>query len=270
MYLGISSYTYGWAVGGPSLALPARLNEMDLVELARAFGLGALQIGDNLPLHELDDERLNALVGACREHHIRLEIGAAGLTDQHLNTYIAIASRANAPIIRFVTDKAGYKPSPDEICSIIRNQLPLLKQNGIKIGIENHDRLKAMELANIMEHIGDEHCGICLDCANSLGAGEGLEHVVSVLAPYTINLHFKDFAIERLPHKMGFTITGAKPGTGMLDAAFLLDTLVQYNRCESAILEQWVVPDETMDHTVEKERAWAEAGVAYLKEHIIN
>lgn len=265
MHLGISSYTYGWAVGGPALVLPNRLTEMDLVDLTRAFALDTLQLGDNLPLHELSAERLDALVGACQEHRIRLEVGAAGLSDQHLDRYVALAAKAGAPILRFVTDLGEYRPSPEDIVCLVNNHLASLKENKIKIGIENHDRLKAAELANIMERIGDVHCGICLDCANSLGAGEGLEHVLQTLAPYTINLHFKDFAIERLPHRMGFTVTGSKPGTGMLDAMLIFETLAKYNRCESAILEQWVVPGQTIDETILKERSWAEAGVHYLK-----
>ncbi len=265
MQLGISSYTYGWAVGGSSLGLPNTLTELELLERVGTFGLDTLQIGDNLALHEMDESRRDVFFRTCADQGIRLEIGAAGMTDEHLDKYIGFAAKAKAPILRFVTDSGEYKPSPADIVALVNNHLTALKRNGIRIGIENHDRLTALELAHIMESIGDAHCGICLDCANSLGAGEGLEHVLTTLAPYTINLHFKDFSINRLPHKMGFIVTGAKPGTGLLEAARVIEILSSFRRCESAILEQWVPPEPSMDQTIAKERAWAEVGVAYLK-----
>ena len=77
MVLGISSFTYGWAVGidGGHGAL----NEQDLVAQTRTFGLACLQIGDNLPLHMMDSPRFSALRNAIHENNIRLEVGARGL-----------------------------------------------------------------------------------------------------------------------------------------------------------------------------------------------
>ena len=57
MVLGISSFTYGWAVGIEDAQ--RSLNEQDLVAQTRSFGLNCLQIGDNLPLHRMPSERLS-------------------------------------------------------------------------------------------------------------------------------------------------------------------------------------------------------------------
>lgn len=266
MRLGISSFTYGWAIGTPGSSLAPAMSEVDLLRLTIAFGLRTLQIGDNLPLHELEKARADALEKAVREKNLRLEIGARGLTAQRLKIYIELAEFFRSPLIRFVTDEEGYTPSPGSITAIIRESLPELAKKRIKLGIENHDRLKALELRTIMQDIDSPHVGICLDCVNSLGAGEGFDHVFETLAPFTINFHIKDFHIERLPHKMGFTITGARVGKGRMDFRRAVEKLCRYGRCESAILEQWVEPEETPELTIRKEQAWAEEGISFLKE----
>src|SRR5688572_18214544 len=204
MKLGISSFTYGWSIGVPGNLPAVRMDEIDLLYHANYFGVSCLQIGDNLPLHELSSAQLHALKSQAINHNIRLEIGARKLTQEHLNRYLDLTTFFNSPLLRFVVDGDGYEPDSTTIIEIIRKALPSLKQNNIILGIENHDRFKADELVSIMNAVNDPSVGICLDCVNSLGAGEGLEWVLNRLAPFTVNLHIKDFKIERLYHKMGF------------------------------------------------------------------
>jgi 3-oxoisoapionate decarboxylase len=44
-----------------------------------------------------------------------------------------------------------------------------------------------------------------------------------------------------------------------------LEKLAPYGRCRTAVLEQWVVPEEDLEETVVKERAWAQESMAYLR-----
>jgi hypothetical protein len=44
-----------------------------------------------------------------------------------------------------------------------------------------------------------------------------------------------------------------------------MEKLQPHNRCESAVLEQWVPPADVMSTTIEKEQTWAQEGVQYLK-----
>lgn len=163
-----------------------------------------LQIGDNLAIHKFSEKRLQTLKDLTKKNNIRLELGAKELTPHHLQLYLELAAKLNAPLLRFVIDHDSYQPDINTIKSIIRNVLPFLKEKNIILGIENHDRLKVKEFATLMESINSSNVGICLDCVNSMGAGEGLEYVASILAPFTVNLHIKDFKVERLLHKMGF------------------------------------------------------------------
>ncbi len=263
MILGIGSFTYGWSVGLDS-GNP-RLCAFELLKRAAGHGLNCVQIGDNLPLHDLSESKLNDLKAAALKNNIRLEVGARKLTENHLQHYLAICKSLKAPLLRFVVDGDGYEPPAETIISILKNAVSDLKQNGITLGIENHDRFKAKELAAIIEAIAEDGVGICLDCVNSIGAGEGLEWVADRLAPYTVNLHVKDFSIKRIEHKMGFTVMGAPAGDGMMDLPYVMSKLQPFNRCQSAILEQWVTPESDPDLTIKKEILWADRGINYLK-----
>ena len=265
MILGISSFTFGWAIDLEGNVLEKPMTETDLLNQAVDWGLSCLQIGDNLPLHTFSDERLNALKDNLTRQQVRIEVGARGLTIGNLINYLDISQRLGAPLLRFIIDGPELEPRPQDVIQLLKDFLPEFKKANIILGIENHDRFKARELAGIMEAVGSDRVGICLDCVNSMGAGEGLEYVAEILSPYTVNLHIKDFTIERLSHKMGFTITGAPAGTGMTNVPLLMEKLTQYNRCHSAVLEQWVPRHHDLNKTIQVEREWAEAGVNYLK-----
>ncbi len=80
-----------------------------------------------------------------------------------------------------------------------------------------------------------------------------------------MNLHIKDFGIQRLPHLMGFQIDGRPAGQGMLNVPWLLSKITPFGRCQTAILEQWVVPEQSLSDTIRKEATWAVASIGYLK-----
>ncbi len=263
MILGISSYTYPWAVGVPGHEPAHALDETGLLDLCREHGVKLLQIGDNLPLANFDSGRLDRLAARAKAENVRLEIGARGFTMDRLVEYIALARRVGASLLRFVIDDIGYHPAPLDVSKILKQCTSLV--DGILLGIENHDRFGAAELREIIETADNDSIGVCLDTANSLGAGEGITAVATVLAPITLNLHIKDFQIERVSHRMGFTVTGTPAGSGMLDLPELLRQLTPFKRCESAVLELWTPPEQQFEKTLAKEAAWAVQSLSFLR-----
>jgi sugar phosphate isomerase/epimerase len=263
MKLGLSSYAYGWAVGVRGLQPPHPLDEHGLLDRCHEHGVALLQIGDNLPLHTFDAARLSRLATRAAREDIKIEIGARGLVPDRVVTYASIARGVGAKLIRFVIDDANYQPKPEAVVAILREVAPQL--DGLTIGIENHDRFSAETLRSIIESAGSDCIGVCLDTANSLGSGEGIEAVTTILAPLTVNLHLKDFAIERVPHRMGFTVSGRPAGEGMLDIPALLRRLATYGRCVSAVLELWTPPESRIEETIAKEARWAKQSLDYVR-----
>jgi 3-oxoisoapionate decarboxylase len=263
--LGISSYTFGWAVGVRGFKPQSPLDEIGLLKKAREFGVAVLQIGDNLPLENFDAARLQNLFNFAQEFSIEIEVGARRFTPSRAVLYADICQQLNASLLRFVIDDAEHHPASADVTAMLREAAPELKKRGVILGIENHDRFPARTLRAMIENAESENIGICLDTANSLGAGEGLGEVVPILAPLTVNLHAKDFTIARHGHLMGFVVNGCAAGKGMMNLPDILQQLEKYNRCQSVTLELWTPPENSLEATIEKEARWAARSVAYLK-----
>lgn len=264
MKLGISSYTYTWAVGVPGSNPEKPLTASDLVDIAKTLGLNLVQIADNLPLETLSTDNLETLKKSLHDNQISIEMGSRGIQPAHALECLRVAQNLGSPFLRMVVDGAGFEPSVPEIISIIRDLLPEFKRCRIKLALENHDRLKAKEFEHIVLKTDPDWVGICLDSVNSMGAGEGFETVSEILLPYTFNLHVKDFTVTRVSHKMGFVIQGVPAGKGMLNIPDLIDKLRKQGNCYSAILELWTPPLATIAETIAIEDAWARESIAYL------
>lgn len=265
MRLGVSSYTYTWAVGVPGSMPLKQLSANDLIDKAAASGLTLVQIADNLPLEKLEEIELVFLRKYGEAKGVEIEMGGRGLTPEHTIRCIEAAATLNSPILRMVIDGTGYEPDLDYVISVIKDLIPEFRSRKIKLAIENHDRFKAREFEKIIQSVGSEWVGICLDSVNSMGAGEGFEEVSRILLPYTINLHIKDFTIRRVSHKMGIVIEGAPAGSGMLNISELVNKLYFTNSCQSAILELWTPPEKDFADTLVKEERWANESIEYLK-----
>lgn len=265
MRLGVSSYTYTWAVGVPGYAPAQPLDAAGLLDKAARVGVRCVQIADNLPLTAFSSTDLNRLSSKAERNGISLEVGTRGLTRDNLLAHLNIATEVKSPLVRVVVDAPGYHPHPDQCAAIIKDLVPELNQRNITLAIENHDRFTARTFANIVDRAGSDHVGICLDSVNSIGAGEGIETVVEILGPLTVNLHIKDYVAKRVHHMMGFTIEGTPAGRGLLPITWLLEKLQAYNRCASAILELWTPPEDQLTETINKEEKWAVDSIHHLR-----
>jgi len=263
MKLGLSSFTYGWAVGVRGHEPSRPLDEQGLLDRCNELDVKLLQIGDNLPLHTFDTARLSSLADRSAKEGIELEIGARGLTRERVIQYARIARSIGARLIRFVIDDAQLEPTPEAVVGVLCEVLPQL--DGLTLGIENHDRFPAATLRSVIDAVGSPRIGVCLDTANSLGAGEGIASVATMLAPFTVNVHVKDVAVERVPHLMGFSVHGRPAGEGMLDIPSLLRQVTAFGRCETAVLELWTPPESRVEETIAKEARWAKQSLDYLK-----
>ena len=265
MRLGVGTYTYTWAVGVPGHLPESPLSATDIVRKANAAGLHCAQIADNLPLEELSTEERHALADFAESRRVAIEVGARRMTPDHLNRLIDVAAFFGSHTLRFVIDGPGFQPSLDEIATIVREALPRLREAGVRLAIENDERLLAEEFREIVKKTDEDQVGICLDSVNSMGAGEAVREVTQILAPYALNLHVKDFTVRRVSHMMGFVVEGTPAGLGMLDIPWLLEQVREHGRCQSAILELWTPPESTPEKTIATEARWAEESLHYLK-----
>jgi 3-oxoisoapionate decarboxylase len=268
MKLGIGSYTYPWAIGVPGHAPPHPWTVHDLFRKAQALGVRVVQLCDNLPLTRLLPSELDQIVAFAQTHHIAVELGTRGLEEANLLAYLELARRFGCSFVRVVVDTASHHPSPEETVTLLRPLVARFAEAGVKLAIENHDRFTAGTLKDLVAALGPAQVGVCLDTVNSLGALEGPDLVVSTLASYALNLHVKDFTIERVSSQMGFVVAGCPAGRGRLEVPRLLERLRAAGRDVNAILELWTPFGPTLEDTLAREQAWAEESVRYLRQLI--
>ena len=265
MKLGISSHSFGWAAGAVTYEIKNKMTAYDLLDIAYKYGIKVVQIADNIPLHLLSEDMLQVLKILAKEKNIEIELGLKGLTRDSLNKYIQLCEFLDCKLLRVVTDSIGYEPTLKEIISILMEVEPIIASKNIIIAIENHDRLKCKELSYIIERVNSSYIGICLDTANSIIASEGVEYVQTILNPYILNVHSKDYKIKRLPCLMGFTVEGCPAGDGDVDIPKILKSITSN---VNVILEMWTTPEDSVEKTIRKERAWVEKSINYLREFI--
>jgi sugar phosphate isomerase/epimerase len=265
MRVGIGSYTFPWAVGVPGHVPPEPLTACGLLDRAAELGVSVVQVCDNLPLHALAEADLQVFGQRALELGVTVEVGTRGIAPPHLRAYLGLATRLQSPLVRTLTDVGDCRPSPEEVVRDLRAVIGEFEAAGVCLALENHDRFRAETLRGIIEAVGNANLGICLDTANSFGALEGPEAVVRTLAPHTVSLHVKDFAICRRSHNLGFTIEGRPAGRGQLDLPWVLREVSAARPEANAILELWTPPEADLAATIAKEVRWAAESVACLQ-----
>jgi len=260
MALGVSSYTWTWAVGIKGYMPKNPLSAQDLIKKAKSLGVNILQIADNPVLHEMSNNELNNIYLKAQEYGIRLEIGTRGIGTKHLLRYLEIAKKLHSKIVRTIT----HKIDREAVCTI-KEVIPKYKDAGISIAFENHDEHTSPELAGFLDRIGSKYVGVCLDTVNSFAALEPPKFVIEELTPYILNLHIKDFDIVRVDHQLGFSVEGRPAGEGRLDIPWLINYLREKKKDPNVILELWTPFSRTIQNTIRKEEEWAIRSVKYLK-----
>jgi sugar phosphate isomerase/epimerase len=261
--VGLSSYTFPWAVGVPGWPPVRPLQPLGLLERAVALGVGVVQFADNLPLDELDEQELSSVEAFAGEHGIQIELGTRGIGEQ-LMRCAELAVRLGSPFVRVVIDLGRDEPTVSEAIARLTRYEDAYRTRGLRLAIENHDRFTSRQLIDIVDGLGD-WTAICLDTVNSLGALEPPERVLAALGPHAINVHLKDFTIQRHRHSLGFEIIGTPLGRGRLDLPRLLAAVAGWGRVQTAILELWTPLQESLDLTIAKEHSWAVASLSHLR-----
>ena len=264
--IGVGSWTYPWGVGTIPEHLPAkRLLPADLVRKASRLGVRVVQVVDNLSLDQQPAQNLAEFRSAAIDEAIELEVGTRGVRPAHLRNYLRIAEDAGAKLVRTMAGWHGSPPPLSEVERDLREVLPAYRDAGVRIALENYEAYSTSDLGNLIESIADESLGVCLDLTNSFGALENKEEILGHLAAHAINLHLKDFAIERIEHLMGFAFRGRPVGEGRLPLADLFSTLAEIGRKPNVIVEHWTPFAGTLEKTLELENAWASRSVQFLK-----
>lgn len=269
MKVGISSYTFPWAIGIAGYPQPATsLKPESLIDIGSDLGVRVVQIADNLPLDALAPGRLTALAAKARERGIEIEPGTRGTSASNLRHYLEIAEICGSHIIRSVPDVVlgrNDRDAEEEFLSTtegeLRSIIADLERRDVILCLENYEGISVKTLSKLIRRVDSPNIRVCLDSLNSLGRSEGYDTVLSELAPLTANLHVKDYRSRRRDHRLAFYIEGTAAGAGELP---IRDMINRVQSGVSTIVELWTPWQGTLEETCRLEMEWARESVEFL------
>ena len=267
MRLGVTSYTYRWAVGGDkrfgdSVKIEKPLKPFELVQKVADLGLEVVQICENVDLN-LPDKELKKIGKTANDLGIKLELGAAGMDLPVLKRCAKMAELAHASLVRvYPTEKEPVT----KLVERIRDFVPVLQTKNLLLAVENSSLwlYSSRELAELFGKVDSPFFGACIDVVNSTGLLEKPLETVEILAPHAMCLHLKDYFVQRR-EVGGFMILGVPLGTGMLDTKAVLNALKRADRDPDILLEQFMGKKETAQETLAEEDKWVKEAIKYVK-----
>jgi sugar phosphate isomerase/epimerase len=262
MTIGLGTYTFFWR-GSDRTTRPFDLDGM-LAETAR-LGVSVFQICDYPEIESYDQDRLEATRTLAASLGITLELGTRGTRPTHLRSYLRLAQALDASLVRSMWTSGDDRPGPVETEERLREIVPDLEQTGVTLALETYEQIPSTALVALVEKIGCDRIGICLDPANTVANLELPSDVTARCAPHVKNWHVKDFDFSRAAGWVGFTLSGTSLGEGRLDYEGMLGALRPRERGINQIVEFWLPWQGDPETTVRREAEWTTRTLEYLR-----
>jgi sugar phosphate isomerase/epimerase len=166
------------------------------------------------------------LAAACDWHELHSALGSEKTRYQH-----------ELPWRQHLADSTAF----------LKSLAPVLRANGSRINLETHGDTTTFELVRLVEEVGADVAGICLDTANVLCFAEDPVAAARRAAPYTHLTHSKDAIIYFCEN--GLRRQGRPPGEGILDWEKILAVLGEFHPDLPLSIEdhKWLFDAEIFD-----------------------
>jgi sugar phosphate isomerase/epimerase len=143
-----------------------------------------------------------------------------GTVEQQTAEGLRIARIIGARSMRVVL--GSYKERPeiarhlDSMTRALKSVRSQVLDSGVKLAIENHNAdLTAREIKALIEEVGSDMLGVCIDSGNPLMIMEDPHLTLEVLGPYILTSHIRDSAVWRVPE--GVAARWVNMGEGNVD-----------------------------------------------------
>jgi sugar phosphate isomerase/epimerase len=187
----------------PQITEAARRLGFDAVEL-RAIG-GSLdllsraefsveEIANTRRYFEQEGIKICCLDTSCSFHSLNAQERSAQVHDAIAHAHLA--AQLGAPLIRVFPDKIQPGASREETRDYIVESLQQIAQGMPKevcVGLETHgDFARAEAAAEIVSLADHANVKLIWDVANSLAAGDSIEHAARTVQPHLVHIHLRD------------------------------------------------------------------------------
>jgi sugar phosphate isomerase/epimerase len=196
---------------------------------AADFKLEALFLCDPRHLDTLEYGHVSTLREKADSLGIGVELGTGGTNPDHLQNLVRAAHVVGSPVVHTTVD-APRPTSAHELDDMLsaaarnlRGVLPVCERYGVSLAVENTAQITCSELLALVEMVGSDWVGVCLDTGNPLAVLEDPLATAEALAPLTKAVHLKDCQVAARPD--GFVLGGCALGEGVVDLGGILGAL---------------------------------------------
>lgn len=188
----------------------------------------------SLPPAVLSDE---TAIRAIRAHadglgiHLQLAFGSVcpssrsfnaklGTLDEQIARGLKASQIFGAKCMRCVLGGDSERPQIDmhidNMIKAVRGVRSRILDSGVKLAVENHGGdLQAREMKGMIEEVGTEVMGVCLDSGNPVWMLEDPHMTLEMLVPYAETCHVRDSAVWKVPE--GIAVRWVDMGEGNVD-----------------------------------------------------
>ena len=263
--IGLGTYAFFWQ---HSDRVPEPLSLIGAFEATRALGVELFQICDYAPLEAMSDRELADAAAAARDLGLTIQLGTKGIEPDRLGRFLGFAGVFDATLVRSMLYGPATRPTIAEAAQWLARSLPWYEASGVTLALETYEQVATADLVGLVERIGSDSLGVCLDPANVVARLELPRDCVEATAPLVKNVHVKDFAFDRQAGWVGFTYSGAPMGSGLHDYPHLLATVRPRERGIDEIVEHWLPWQGDAETTVRTEREWTRTTLEHLRSTI--
>ena len=224
--LGIDRFSYNVRGGAErSGAVPALVRDpLDFLKHSHSIGAGGIQddIGSR------DEAYASQLRRFAEEHDLFIEGSTSLPRDasdlERFESHVRTAKAAGAKVVRIAIGGRRYEQfdKPQQFRDFaqrswkaIQSAEPVAARHGIKLAVENHKDFRIPEMLSMLERLGSQFVGVCVDTGNSFALLEDAMEVVRAYAAFTMSVHLKDMAV--CEYEDGFLLADVPMGEGLLD-----------------------------------------------------
>lgn len=143
-----------------------------------------------------------------------------GTAEEQIARGLQISRVLGAPVMRVVVGSAKERPQIEmhaaNTARVLKGMRSRIRDSGVKLALENHGGdFQARELKALVEDVGSDILGVCLDSGNPLWMLEDPHLTLELLGPIAIDTHVRDTAVWRVPE--GVAVRWVNMGEGNVD-----------------------------------------------------
>ncbi|WP_374976446.1 sugar phosphate isomerase/epimerase family protein [Microbacterium trichothecenolyticum] len=135
---------------------------------------------------------------------------------------------------RFRTD-AAWEDQLAAIERFLHRLAPVLRDTGVRLNLETHEEITTFELLRLIESVGDDVLGVCLDPANLAVRAEVPLEGIARIAPYVHTTQLRDAALWRTD--VGLSRFIAPCGEGVIDWPAALGLVLEHHPALNLTIE---------------------------------